>query len=415
MLGLIRRLWTRLTNRGDAASLLRDENSGAAAVLLADKTRPPLPERPAGNLFWFHQSTVIGADTMSELCLVLDDVAGGGSLLLTGPNLETIDTGRKGPLAIRQPTPAGGFAAARVFLDHWRPDAALFFSSDLPPSAIVDARATNTLLALYCDGKPDRLPRNLIKKFDRVFARDEADAAMLHKLGVEEARIIVVGEMAHSPAPPACREIAREELARILSSRPCWLAADTTATEDSVVVSAHSRASRYSHRLLLILKPNDPARGVGLAENLRSEGWRVALRSADELPEEETQIYIADVAQEDGLWYRVAPLCFLGNTLEPDGGVSPDPVAPAGLGSAILHGPKYGAYADFYTSLHEEQAARLVRDDEGLGRVVNALIAPDKAAKLAHNAWIVSTRGAEAISLLATELVAAMDAQVGAE
>ena len=56
------------------------------------------------------------------------------------------------------------------------------------------------------------------------------------------------------------------------------------------------------------------------------QGWNVALRAADQEPEPEVEVLIADSPAELGLWYRLAPITFLGGSLsgaglpaQPDG------------------------------------------------------------------------------------------------
>ena len=100
---------------------------------------------------------------------------------------------------------------------------------------------------------------------------------------------------------------------------------------------------RMAHRLLLILSPATPEDGPGLRDALEAEDWVVALRSDGEEPDPEIQIFVADAPGEAGLWYRLAPITFLGGSLV-RGGQGRDPCEPAALGSAILTGPDTGPY-----------------------------------------------------------------------
>ena len=120
----------------------------------------------------------------------------------------------------------------------------------------------------------------------------------------------------------------------------------------------------------------------------------VALRSRDEDPADDVQVLVADTDGEMGLWYRLAPLVYMGGTLSASG-TGRGPFEPAALGSAIVHGPHPGPHPEAYARLAEVFAARLVVDPETLATAVTELIAPDKAAYLAHNAWAASSGGAE--------------------
>lgn len=117
-------------------------------------------------------------------------------------------------------------------------------------------------------------------------------------------------------------------------------------------------------------------------------------------------------SSELGLWYRLAPVTFMGGTLVP-GGSGRNPFEPAALGSAILHGPHPGPYPEAYALLAEARAARLVAGPDALAEAVTELIAPDRAALLAHNAWAASSGGAEVTDRVAGAVLAALDARRG--
>ena len=67
---------------------------------------------------------------------------------------------------------------------------------------------------------------------------------------------------------------------------------------------------------------------------------------------------------ELGLFYRLAPLVFMGGSLVPHGGQNP--IEPAKLGAAILHGPHVLNFADVYAALDHGGGALPVTDPDGL-------------------------------------------------
>ena len=122
------------------------------------------------------------------------------------------------------------------------------------------------------------------------------------------------------------------------------------------------------------------------------EDWQVARRAQDEEPEPETEVYIADNAQEFGLWYRLAPITFMGGSLSGQGCIR-DPLEPAALGSAILYGPRPGLFGTTFGRLGAARAARAVGSPTDLAE--GDLLSPDRAARLAQAAWAVTSDGAE--------------------
>ena len=77
--------------------------------------------------------------------------------------------------------------------------------------------------------------------------------------------------------------------------------------------------------------PRHPQRGAEIAELAPFAGlarWRCA---RDGEPERATELYVADTIGELGLFYRLAPIVFMGGSLVPHGGQNP--IEPAKLGA----------------------------------------------------------------------------------
>ena len=108
------------------------------------------------------------------------------------------------------------------------------------------------------------------------------------------------------------RPAALAALRSALAGRPRWLAASTHPGEDEVVARAHRAAERAHPGLLTILVPRHAARGAEVAARLRAAGLVVARRGAGEAVARDTQVYLADTMGELGLFYRLAPLAFIG-------------------------------------------------------------------------------------------------------
>ena len=172
-----------------------------------------------------------------------------------------------------------------------------------------------------------------------------------------------------------------------------WLAASTHDGEETLIANAHRHASKASQGLLLIIVPRHPERGLHIASFLKKQNFRVRIRSEKENILSDTQIYIADTLGELGIWYRIASVSFVGGSLVPVGGHNP--YEPAALGSAILHGPYVENFKEIYKRLNTADAAIKIEDEVELGIKLIDTLSPENAAKLAHSAWEVSSKGAE--------------------
>lgn len=371
-------------------------NLSGRRELAALSDRPP---RPAGRLVWLHAPSAEPARALLELArrLVEED---GLPVLLTCPD----------PLAPRpglviQPPPPDTPAEAQAFLNHWRPEIAVFSEGELRPALLHEAVERKLPLLMVggrspCfskqrDGWYPGLMRGLLGHFRAVLTLDEPSARAFRKAGATLSAVEVTGKLEEESAALPYLEAERDSLARLLATRPVWLAAALPEGEEAAIIAAHRAGLRLAHRLLLIVVPQDASRAEHLARRMEhEEGWTVALRSEEQEPDSETEVYIADSQGELGLWYRLAPITFLGGSLAGNGCLR-DPLEPAALGSAILYGPRPGPFGTTFGRLGAARAARAVGSATDLAEALGDLLSPDRAARLAQAAWAVASDGAE--------------------
>lgn len=330
-------------------------------------------ERPAGPLVWVHAASV------GELLAVIPLI---GRIRERDFNvLCTSGTVTSAALA-EQRLPADvihQFVTLDVprfvkrFLNHWRPDLALFVESELWPNLITQAAARGVPLMLV-NGRISerafnqwrRAPKSiaaLLRCFELCLAQSATYAGRLRDLGAP--RVSTTGNLKLDvPEPPAPPDSLRK-LRAAVGDRIVIAAASTHAGEETVLIDAHRRLRGTFPGLLTIIAPRHPERGPGILDIATAAHLTARLRSRGELPGPLTDIYIADTMGELGLIYRVAPIVFMGGSLATHGGQNP--IEPAKLGAAILHGPNVWNFAEIYSALDAVQGAEQVTD---LGRLV---------------------------------------------
>ena len=375
--------------------------------------------RPAGLLVWLHSGAGEGLAGVVELGRQLIEEDGVGVVLTLSSAPEVDEARAMGSQAILQIVPPDFPNFAQGFLDNWRPDLGIFSGGELRPTLIYEA-SQRSLPLLWVDARAPHLTADrdgwfpgLIKAalapFRAILAVDDSAARALRKAGVEDERLHILGRMEEASAALPHIESDRAALAQILATRPVWLAADVAPEEEAAVIAAHREVLRLAHRLLLILVPQDPARSEALAARLEAEeGWHVANRGRDEEPENETEVYIMDRGADYGLCYRLAPVTFLGGSLQGEG-CARNPMEAAAMGSAILYGPKPGNYAAAYARLGAARAARMVGSGSDLGLALGDLLAPDRAARQAQAAWMITSEGAEVTATVLQMVRAILD------
>ncbi len=379
------------------------------------------PVRPKGSLVWVHSPDDESLGAMLELArrLIEDD---GVSVLLTLPAPAPGQDLHPPPTeAIVQPAPPDFPRSVAEFLEHWTPDIAVFAAGELRPALIHEAAQRHVPMLLVEARAPHLMPGRegwfpgLIKaslaRFSQILSVDETAARALRKAGVDPARLLITGRMEEGSAALPHVESDRAALAQLLATRPVWLAADVAEAEEPAIIAAHREVLKLAHRLLLILVPQDASRTEALSQKMEAEeGWRVASRRSDQEPDTETEVYLADGGAEYGLWYRLAPVTFLGGSLEGAGCVR-NPMEAAAMGSAILYGPRSGAFGAVYGRLGAARAARMVGSGADLALALGDLLAPDRAARQAQAAWTISSDGSDVTARVMDLIRAILDGQ----
>lgn len=364
------------------------------------------PRRGSGPVVWLATGPGIPREALEEFCTALVAAARDTTVVLTPETAvpDGADSAVQG-----EATPADQPQVIAAFLDHWQPDVVMLLGQDLPPALILACKERSVPIVLAAVGGWSdffqqglfrrQLAKSLLPRFDEILAADEDTARSIRDLGGLLPGLRIAGRLEDLSAPLNCNEAERATLAAQFGTRGVWLAADCPPQEEDAVLAAHAHAMRMAHRMLLIAVPSDLSQGPAMADRMTREGFQVALRSQDEEPEAETQVYVADTEGEYGLWYRLAPVTYLGGTLS-DAAANRDPMEAAALGSALISGSRPRGFAASFAKLTAGKAIRTVRSPASLADAVAELIAPDRAASLAHNAWRVSSDGAEVIETL---------------
>ena len=348
--------------------------------------------RPEGPLIWLHAASV--GEALSILPLterVLTDYGDVNMLVTTGTVTSARLLAERLPSgAIHQYVPVDRSAWARRFLDHWRPDIALWVESEFWPNLISETQARaitmillNGRMSLRSFAAWRRWPgliRPLLGGFALCLAQDEDEAKRLRDLGAPTVKAAGNLKFASGPLPVDEEEAGR--LSRSIGARPLWLAASTHAGEEEIVVEAHRRMAPAHPGLLTVIVPRHPSRGREVAAALERAGVKGALRSRNDAIAPETEVYIADTLGELGLFYRLCPVAFIGGSLIPHGGQNL--LEPARLDCAVIHGPHMenfravveemtdaGASIEAGNARDIAEAVASLLDDEGLraGRV----------------------------------------------
>ncbi len=385
--------WRRAQGKEDGARLA--ERRGGTSL-----------SRPSGVLIWIHAVSI--GESNSALPLIEKLLAANPLirlLLTTGTTTSaSLMTERLAhePRAMHQFIPLDHPRWVAAFLDHWRPDLALFVESEIWPNLI---RATekrgipmillNARMSERSFQRWQRFPQTmsrLLRPFAIVLAQNAKIGERLTALGAP--RVECVGNLKlSSPALPVSEPELQSLKAKLLG-RTCIFAASTHAGEELILAAAQKQLAQESPALLIIA-PRHPVRAEEIAQELRRMGFKLAQRSKAEPVEPDTAIYLADTLGEFGLFFRLAPIVFMGGSFVRHGGQNP--LEPARLSCVVLHGPHVENFAEPYARLNSVGGAIPVLSAEMIAQTVSRLIADPKDLERRRAAALTAFEDPDAI------------------
>jgi 3-deoxy-D-manno-octulosonic-acid transferase len=323
--------------------------------------------RPAGPLIWVHGASV--GEITAAMALIDRLSARGFRILVTSGTVTSANLAgqRVPPSVIHQFIPLDVPRYVSRFLDHWRPDLALFMESDLWPNMILAADGRGVPLVLVNGRLSERsfqnwrrVPRSigaLLRCFRLCLAQSQESARRYAALG---ATVNITGNLKFDVPPPPVDKAALAALESAIDNRPVIAAASTHPGEEALMIEAHQELRAQVPQLLTLVAPRHPDRGPEIAAAAEAAGLKPSLRSRGQMPGRSSDLYILDTIGELGLLYRVAPIVFMGGSLVAHGGQNP--IEAAKLGAAILHGPHVANFAEIYAAFDAAHGAREVAD-----------------------------------------------------
>jgi 3-deoxy-D-manno-octulosonic-acid transferase len=379
-------------------------------VRLAERWGKTNAPRPNGPLVWVHGASVGEVTTVIPLIerIRMQDFA---VLVTSGTVTSAMLAEHRLPSgALHQFIPLDAPSFVTRFLDHWRPNLALFVESDMWPNLIISSSQRGIPLILVNGRMSDRsfqqwryLPRTieaLLKRFDLCLVRSTTDAERFGELGAP--RLATTGNLKLDVPALPIDEAKLAALREAVAGRIIIAAASTHPGEEAAVIEAHRQLKPSFPELITIVAPRHPERGAGIVDIAAAAGLTAALRSRGQLPDTRADVYVCDTVGELGLVYRLAPIVFMGGSLIRHGGQNP--VEAIKLGATILHGPHVSNFTEIYAALDRTRGAELVPDASALTTRIRTWLANAEERK----------RAAEAAQRTVTALGGALDRTIAA-
>ena len=302
---------------------------------------------------------------------------------------------RLGARVVHQYAPLDLPRAAKRFLDHWTPDLVVFAESEIWPVTMVEISDRRIPHVLVNGRMSDRsfgrwrktgsLSAALFARYAHVAARTREDANRFEELGASP--VSVTGDLKAEVLPPRVSPALKAKFRDALSGRRVWVAASTHPGEEEMAARVHRALKPRHPTLLTVIVPRHPERGEALAQRLKTMGLAVARRSLQQPILRDTDVFLGDTIGEMGLYLRLGRVVFMGRSLAPEATGGQNPLEPALLGRAVLHGPAIENFRDAYGALDAGGGSLLVADEDALAVAVHDLLAdPERAIEAGRKA-----------------------------
>lgn len=266
-----------------------------------------------------------------------------------------------------------------AFLDKWQPQFAIFGESELWPIMLGALRKRHIPAALINARLSEKsykrwkllgfMIKPMLETFSIILGQSEEEAARYVDLGAEN--VFTSGNLKFAAEPLSYDNKELSALKKSIANRPVILFASTHDPEERIAIQIHEALKEKHPKLLTIIIPRHPERGPKIREMI---GIACAQRSKNEPLTSETEIYLADTLGELGLFYKLCPIAFIGNSLSEKPGGGHNPIEPAHLDCAIVYGPIMHNFKLIDSEMTKEKAVIKAESVEETIETLNTLL-----------------------------------------
>ena len=321
-----------------------------------------------GKLIWFHGSSV--GEIMSLLPLIhhYENTKSVKEILITSNTISSNKILQKLNLkkTVHQYYPIDHNFIVKKFLNHWKPDAAIFVDSEIWPSMFkhlnkykinliqLNTRITQKSFQRWIRFK--NFSYSVFKNISASYPQNKETKFYLKKLKVKKIKML--GNIKYIENKLNDERIEKLDLK--FKKYKTWVAASTHQGEELLCAQAHIKLKKKIKNLITIIIPRHIHRVNEISKELKALNLKIVLHSLNVKNLKNTDIYIVDTFGESKKFYKLSPSVFLGKSIKFRGGQNP--LEALHHGSQILHGPYVENFKDVYNYLKSLKASKEVKN-----------------------------------------------------
>jgi len=373
--------------------------------------------RPPGKLIWFHSASI--GESLAILPLIEEILKYQPRIkcLITSNTVSSasVVSGRVLTNCVHQFAPIDTPRVLERFLLHWKPIVGIFAESEIWPNMLDAATSNNVRLGLInvqFSKKSirgwEKVPRTckfLINKFELIVARNSTGLKNLEKLGACPKKLRQTINLKAVAETLPVNALEFDNLSNQIGNRPIWVAGSIHSGEDKILLKSQSILAKYFPNLCLILAPRYPDLKRKIVSQLSKSDLKFSVRSEAQPISPQTQVYVADTIGEMGLWYKLAPIVFLGGSLlETLNGHNP--YEPSKFSAAILTGVYHSNFSEVFDQMIKLGCAIEITNSLSLANSVSKLLKnPQEVRRMGRIAFEFSKEGSKSLTELRNEIL----------
>ena len=318
-------------------------------------------KRGSGKLIWFHGSSVGEILSVVPVIKKYENDKSINKILITSSTLSSSRVLEKIKFkkTIHQFYPIDHVFFSKKFLNHWKPDVAIFLESEVWPSMFKSIKNENILLILLnariTKKSFDRW--NKIKKFsysifnlvDKAYSQNLETNYYLKKLNVKNIKS--TGNLKFIEHDMLEINHSDKKLFSQFKKFKTFVAASTHNTEELFAAKTHILLKKKIKNIITIIIPRHIDRVDQIISQISELGLNVVSHKSNKKKLNNIDIYVVDTFGESKKFYKLATTVFLGGSIIKRGGQNP--LEPARFGAKILHGPNIDNFKDVYKYLNQ--------------------------------------------------------------
>jgi len=321
----------------------------------------PSEKRGIGKLVWFHGSSVGEIMSIIPIIKKYDKDRTINKILITSSTLSSSKILKK--IKFKKTThqfyPIDHFLFSNKFLDHWKPNIAIFLESEIWPSMfksinkkkipliLLNARITKKTYNRWF--KIKKFSNSIFSLIDKAYSQNSETNYYLKKLNVKSIKSI--GNLKFIENDNFESNQADKKLFSQFKRYKIFIAASTHDTEELFAAKTHVLLKKKNKNIITIIIPRHVNRVNQIISQINELGLNVISRSSNKKKLKNIDIFVVDTFGESKKFYKFATTVFLGGSIIKRGGQNP--LEPARFGTKILHGPNIDNFKDVYKYLNQ--------------------------------------------------------------